>query len=273
MRLEPRERPPGRLLAAAGAGWWFFLRSDPARADVLLHKVKREPLVVSVTEKGTIESADNRDIVCKVRAGSKGYASSINWVIDDGSRVKPGQLLMILDDSDLKDKEDEQTIKVRAAQATKVKAEAEYNKVAAQNKQEGDAFLAKNKSAPGVKVTSSGLQYQVIQAGTSQRPGPNDTVTINYTGTFVNGEKFDSSADHQPAGPAQIPLAAVIPGFREGLQLMQTGGKYKLFIPSKIAYGAQPGNGFPPNETLIFDVTLEKTGPTPAGQQGQGAGG
>ena len=70
----------------------------------------------------------------------------------------------------------------------KVKAEAEYNKVAAQNKQEGDAFLAKNKSAPGVKVTSSGLQYQVIQAGTGQRPGPNDTVTINYTGTFVNGE-------------------------------------------------------------------------------------
>jgi FKBP-type peptidyl-prolyl cis-trans isomerase FkpA/FKBP-type peptidyl-prolyl cis-trans isomerase FklB len=154
----------------------------------------------------------------------------------------------------------------------KVKAEAEYNKVAAQNKQEGDAFLAKNKSAAGVKVTSSGLQYQVVQAGTGQRPGPNDTVTINYTGTFVNGEKFDSSADHQPAGPAQIPLAAVIPGFREGLQLMQTGGKYKLFIPSNIAYGAKPENGFPPNATIIFDVELLKTGPTPAGQ-GPGAPG
>jgi len=150
----------------------------------------------------------------------------------------------------------------------KVKAEAEYNKVAAQNKQEGDAFLAKNKSAAGVKVTSSGLQYQVVQAGTGQRPGPNDTVTINYTGTFVNGEKFDSSADHQPAGPAQIPLAAVIPGFREGLQLMQTGGKYKLFIPSSIAYGAKPENGFPPNATIIFDVELLKTEATPAGAPG-----
>ncbi len=151
----------------------------------------------------------------------------------------------------------------------KTKAEAEYNKVAAENKKEGDDFLAKNKTAPGVKVTASGLQYQVVQAGTGARPGPNDTVSINYTGTFVNGQKFDSSADHPP-GPAQIPLAAVIPGFREGLQLMQTGGKYKLFIPSNIAYGAKPENGFPPNATIIFDVELVKTGPTPAGK-GPGA--
>ncbi|PTR29987.1 FKBP-type peptidyl-prolyl cis-trans isomerase FkpA/FKBP-type peptidyl-prolyl cis-trans isomerase FklB [Luteibacter sp. OK325] len=156
----------------------------------------------------------------------------------------------------------------------KVKAEAEYNKVAAQNKQEGEAFLAKNKAAAGVKVTASGLQYTVVQAGTGARPGPNDQVSINYTGTFVNNEKFDASADHQPAGPANIPLQAVIPGFREGLQLMQTGGKYKLFIPSNIAYGAKPENGFPPNATIIFDVELLKTGPAPAGQGpgGPGAG-
>jgi FKBP-type peptidyl-prolyl cis-trans isomerase len=154
----------------------------------------------------------------------------------------------------------------------KSKAEVEYNQVASKNKTEGDAFIAKNKSKPGVKVTASGLQYEVVQAGTGQRPGPNDTVTINYTGTFVNGEKFDSSADHQ--GPAQIPLAAVIPGFREGLQLMQTGGKYKLYIPSNIAYGAKPENGFPPNATIIFDVELLKTGPTAAGAAGpQGAPG
>jgi FKBP-type peptidyl-prolyl cis-trans isomerase FkpA len=153
----------------------------------------------------------------------------------------------------------------------KVKAEAEYNKVATENQKEGADFLAKNKTAAGVKTTASGLQYTVVQAGTGQRPGPNDTVTINYTGTFVNGEKFDSSADHPGGGAAQIPLAAVIPGFREGLQLMQTGGKYKLFIPSNIAYGAKPENGFPPNATIIFDVELIKTGPTPAGQ-GPGAG-
>ena len=111
------------LLAGAAAGGWYYFRPAPARADVLLHTVKREPLVVTVAEKGTLESADNRDIVCKVRAGTKGFASTINWVIDDGSRVKPGQLLMILDDSALKDQEDDQQIKVQSALAAKVKAE------------------------------------------------------------------------------------------------------------------------------------------------------
>ena len=94
-------------------------------------------------------------------------------------------------------------------------------KLAAKNKAEGDAFLAKNKTAPGVKTTASGLQYQVISQGTGARPGPNDTVEINYTGTFVDGQVFDASAKHNPPGAAKIPLAGVIPGFREGLQLMQ----------------------------------------------------
>jgi FKBP-type peptidyl-prolyl cis-trans isomerase len=154
----------------------------------------------------------------------------------------------------------------------KAKAEVEYTKVASKNKSEGDAFIAKNKSKPGVKTTASGLQYEVVTPGTGARPGPNDTVSINYTGTFVNGEKFDASADHKEPGPTAIPLAAVIPGFREGLQLMQVGGKYKLYIPSNIAYGAQPENGFPPNATIIFDVELVKTGPTPAGQGAPGQG-
>jgi FKBP-type peptidyl-prolyl cis-trans isomerase len=84
-------------------------------------------------------------------------------------------------------------------------------------------------------------------------------VKINYTGSFINGEVFDATDKHSPPGPAEIPLAGVIPGFREGLQLMQVGGHYKLFIPAQIAYGEQPSNGFPPNETLIFDVSLLDT--------------
>ena len=148
----------------------------------------------------------------------------------------------------------------------KVKAnyEAEMAKLAAKNKAEGDAFLAKNRTQPGVKVTASGLQYQVITQGTGARPGPNDTVKINYTGTFVNGQVFDASAKHPGGGPADIPLAGVIPGFREGLQLMQVGGHYKLFIPSNLAYGSDPQPPMPPNATLIFDVTLVGTKPTPA---------
>ncbi|WP_430390326.1 FKBP-type peptidyl-prolyl cis-trans isomerase N-terminal domain-containing protein [Dyella sp. 20L07] len=151
------------------------------------------------------------------------------------------------------------------------KAKAEYTQVAAKNKAEGDAFLAKNKTAAGVKTTASGLQYQVISQGTGARPGPNDTVQVNYVGSFVNGEVFDDSSKHEGGGAASIPLAGVIPGFREGLQLMQVGGHYKFFIPANIAYGAQPQNGFPPNSTIIFDVTLVKTGATPAGDQAGGA--
>ena len=156
----------------------------------------------------------------------------------------------------------------------KVKAnyEAEMAKLAAKNKAEGDAFLAKNRTQPGVKVTASGLQYQVITQGTGARPGPNDTVKIDYTGTFVDGQVFDASSKHNPPGPADIPLAGVIPGFREGLQLMQVGGHYKLFIPSNLAYGAEPQPPMPPNATLIFDVTLVGTKPTPAAPAGNGNG-
>jgi FKBP-type peptidyl-prolyl cis-trans isomerase FkpA len=150
------------------------------------------------------------------------------------------------------------------------KAKAEYTQVASKNQTEGAAFLAKNKTAPGVKTTASGLQYQVISQGTGARPGPGDTVQVNYVGSFVNGEVFDDSAKHEGGGAASIPLAGVIPGFREGMQLMQVGGHYKFFIPSNIAYGAQPQNGFPPNSTIIFDVTLVKTGATPAGEQAPG---
>lgn len=167
--------------------------------------------------------------------------------------------------------EEAKTVREAFVAQLRVKAEAEFKQVAAKNKAEGDAFIAKNKTAPGVKTTASGLQYQVITQGTGPRPGPNDTVQVNYTGTFVNGEVFDASAKHEGGGPASIPLGGVIPGFKEGLQLMQTGGHYKLFIPSNLAYGAQPQGPMPPNETLIFDVTLVKTGPTPAGQGAPGA--
>ncbi len=161
---------------------------------------------------------------------------------------------------------EEEAKQVHDAFMAKIKAkyEAEMSKLAAKNKAEGDAFLAKNKTAPGVKTTASGLQYQVISQGTGARPGPNDTVKIDYTGTFVDGQVFDASSKHNPPGAAEIPLAGVIPGFREGLQLMQVGGHYKLFIPANLAYGAEPQPPMPPNATLIFDVTLVSTKPTPA---------
>ncbi|MCX7515108.1 FKBP-type peptidyl-prolyl cis-trans isomerase [Frateuria sp. STR12] len=163
--------------------------------------------------------------------------------------------------------EEAKTVRDAFVAKLQAKAKAQYEKVASKNKADGEAFLAKNKSKPGVKTTASGLQYKVISEGSGARPGPGDTVQVNYVGTFVNGEKFDAS---EKGKPASIPLNAVIPGFREGLELMKTGAHYMLYIPSNLAYGAQPQNGFPPNSAIIFDVTLVKTGPTPAGGQGAG---
>ena len=134
-----------------------------------------------------------------------------------------------------------------------------YAQVSAQNKQEGSAFLAKNKGVSGVHTTADGLQYQVLAQGTGPKPKASDTVQVNYTGAFVNGQVFDASAQHG-SGPAKLEIANVFPGFREALMLMPVGSHYKFVIPSDLAYGAEPKNGFPPNATLVFDVTLVKIG-------------
>ena len=139
------------------------------------------------------------------------------------------------------------------------KAKQHYDQVSAQNKTEGAAFLAKNKTQSGVRTTSDGLQYQVITQGTGAKPKATDTVQVNYTGSFVNGQAFDSSAQHG-SGPAKLDLNNVFPGFKEALMMMPTGSHYKFVIPSDLAYGADPKNGFPPNATLVFDVTLVKIG-------------
>ncbi len=114
------------VLGAAGVAAFYYTRQPTTRADVLTHTVKKESLNITVTEKGQVESADNKDVVCKVRAGTKGYASTINWVIEDGARVEPGQLVMILDDSALQDQARAQRIALDQAFALKVKAEKDF---------------------------------------------------------------------------------------------------------------------------------------------------
>lgn len=128
---------------------------------------------------------------------------------------------------------------------------------------EAESFFAELKKNPKVLSTPSGLHYEIIEAGTDPKPKPEDTVKVHYTGTLVNGTKFDSSVDR--GEPAEFPLNGVIPGWTEGLQLVGTGGKLKLYIPSKLGYGEQgAGGSIPPNATLIFDVEL--LGITPAAQ-------
>ncbi|MCE5325206.1 MAG: FKBP-type peptidyl-prolyl cis-trans isomerase [Planctomycetaceae bacterium] len=134
------------------------------------------------------------------------------------------------------------------------KQEETTTKLAAKNLAEGQAFLAKNKTEPGVKVTASGLQYKIINEGTGPSPKPTDTVTVNYRGTFIDGTEFDSSFKRKE--PATIPLDRVIRGWSEGLQLLKKGGKAMLYIPPNLAYGAQGQGPVGPNATLIFEVEL-----------------
>jgi FKBP-type peptidyl-prolyl cis-trans isomerase FkpA len=140
--------------------------------------------------------------------------------------------------------------KMQAQQMAKMMAEARTNL------DQGAAFLAKNAKAPGVQTTPSGLEYQVITQGTGPKPQQSDTVRVNYTGTLLDGKKFDSSYDH--GEPATFMVNQVVPGWQEGIALMPVGSKYKFWIPAKLGYGDKgtPGGPIPPNATLVFEVEL-----------------
>lgn len=128
-------------------------------------------------------------------------------------------------------------------------------KKAAGNKEEGRKFLQANKSNPNVKVTPSGLQYEVLKMGDGPKPTLSDVVKVNYSGTLINGKEFDNSARH--GGPAQFGVGGVISGWTQALQLMPTGSKFKLYIPSELAYGdSEMGAEIPAGSTLIFEVEL-----------------
>lgn len=122
----------------------------------------------------------------------------------------------------------------------------------------GEAFLAENGKRVEVRTTPSGLQYEVLTEGDGPRPEANDQVEVHYTGKLIDGTVFDSSVDR--GMPATFGVTQVIPGWVEALQLMKAGSKWRLFIPSNLAYGPNgaPGSPIGPNATLIFDVELLK---------------
>ena len=132
---------------------------------------------------------------------------------------------------------------------------AEMEALSAKNKADGEAFLAENAKQEGVVVTTSGLQYKVLEAGEGDSPVPSDVVTVHYRGTLVDGTQFDSSYDR--GQPATFPVGGVIPGWTEALQLMKPGAKWQLVIPADLAYGERgAGQAIGPNSTLLFDVEL-----------------
>jgi len=131
----------------------------------------------------------------------------------------------------------------------------EMKEKSTKNLEQGKTFLAENQKKEGVKALPSGLQYKVLAEGSGKTPKADDTVTVNYKGTLIDGTEFDSS--YKRGQPATFKVNGVIKGWTEALPLMKEGSKYQLFIPPDLAYGERgAGRNIPPNSTLIFEVEL-----------------
>lgn len=164
------------------------------------------------------------------------------------ARVEGGELLMSDAEAD--------ALRTAFSRRIQERQQAEAAQLGERNRAEGAAFLEANRANEGVIATASGLQYQVIEQGTGRRPMPHDRVRVHYHGTLLDGTVFDSSRDR--GQPADFGLGQVIPGWTEGVALMQVGARYRFWIPGHLAYGAKGTAGGPigPNATLIFDVEL-----------------
>lgn len=137
----------------------------------------------------------------------------------------------------------------------RTKSNEKSKKIGEKNMKEGEAFLTENKGKAGVTTTASGLQYEVMKEGSGAKPRKTDRVSVHYAGTLIDGTEFDSS--YKRGSPAAFAVTGVIKGWTEVLQLMNVGSKYRVFIPSDLAYdmrGSPPKIG--PNATLIFEVEL-----------------
>ena len=144
----------------------------------------------------------------------------------------------------------------KLAEELQRKHQEQEAKMAELNKKSGESFLRENGKRVEVKTTPSGLQYEVIAEGKGARPTATDQVEVHYTGKLLDGTVFDSSVER--GEPITFPVSGVIPGWVEALQMMNEGSKWRLFIPSNLAYGAQGAGPIGPHQTLIFDVELLK---------------
>ncbi len=156
----------------------------------------------------------------------------------------------------LTDAEMQQAVNEVKKQVMQKQAEAR-KKLAEDNAQKGEAFLAKNKKRDDVKVTKSGLQYRIIEPGKGATPKEDDVLTANYKGTLIDGTEFDSS--YSRGTPIEFQMGDVIPGWGEALKMMKPGAKWEIFVPPSLGYGSKgAGDIIGPNETLIFTIELIK---------------
>lgn len=176
---------------------------------------------------------------------AKGIISALDTSVD-----------LLLTDEDMKAVMDKFQEEIQRKQIEEQQAQLDQAaKTSGPEKEMGAKFLAENKTKDGVITTASGLQYKVIKQGKGAKPAATDKVRVHYHGTFLNGTVFDSSLER--GEPVEFPLNGVIPGWTEGLQLMNIGSKYTLFLSSDLAYGDRgDGQKIPGGATLIFDVEL-----------------
>jgi FKBP-type peptidyl-prolyl cis-trans isomerase len=159
---------------------------------------------------------------------------------------------------------------VQAQEAIRTYQQEARKKMAEKNKQEGEAFLAENKKKPGVQAksiplpdgTSAELQYKVVTEGSGEIPRSNDTVSVNYKGTLINGKEFDSS--YKRGQPSKFMVNRVVKGWTAALEMMKVGSKWELYIPSSLGYGDNGNASIEPGSTLIFEVELVSIEPPPA---------
>ena len=215
-------------------------------------------LVASCNQNGATQKQIKTELDSVSYAIGMDVARNVKASFDDFDR----ELFMqgfnnVSDSSDVLLEESKAQQVVRAYFQNKQKADAAKRlEDAAKNKEEGEKFLAENKTKDGVQTTASGLQYIVLKEGTGAKPTTASKVKVHYHGTLIDGTVFDSSVDR--GEPTEFGVTQVIKGWTEGLQLMKEGAKYKFFVPSDIAYGAnpRPGGAIKANSTLIFDVEL-----------------
>lgn len=220
---------------------------------------KKTTLTRKTTTTKTAGTASSKPIIFKSSLDSASYAFGLGMA----SNMKSGGINGLNYDMLLQGCKDAFAGKMPAID--KAKSEAAINNFVSNiTKQKfaptiaaGKAFLENNKKQAGVQVTASGIQYQVITKGVGATPKATDSVTVHYRGTLLNGTEFDSS--YKRNEPTTFPLDRVIPGWTEGVQLMQPGAKYKFVIPYKLAYGESgAGQDIPPFSTLIFEIELLK---------------
>ena len=182
--------------------------------------------------KSNSDALKNLDLDSFVKGFKDGYSGNAGALTDDQIKAT------LLKYKQAQDAQEMQTFKTEADKNAKA----------------GAAFLAENGKKAGVVTTNSGLQYLVIKQGTGKQPASDSRVKVHYEGRLIDGTVFDSSIDR--GEPLTFPLNQVIAGWTEGVQLMKEGAKYRLFIPSTLAYGETGANTIPPSSTLIFDVEL-----------------